>query len=158
MDSPAAPGGREVADALSGAPATEAVAEVVPPPATPAVAPAAGKTEGPGLSGSLMRYWRYVEALGLEGASLDELVAGPPADPGAAAPAEPAEPAAPVPVAQVEQEIIPITALCYSGPAALERAISLRDQVTSAIASGVDAADLIEEVFDLVQLGLATDR
>ena len=149
---------REVAAALSGAPAAEAaeaVAEVVPPPATPAVAPAAGETEGPGLSGSLMRYWRYVEALGLEGASLDELIAGPPADPGAAAPAEPA---APVAVAQVEAEVIPITALCYSGPAALERAISLRDQVTSAIASGVDATDLIEEVFDLVQLGLATDR
>ena len=155
---------REVAAALSGAPATEAVeaveavAEVVPPPAAPTVAPAADETEDPGLAGSLMRYWRYAEALGLEGASLDQLIAGPPADPGAAAPAEPAEPAAPVAAAQVEEEVMPITALCYSGPAALERAISLRDQVTSAIASGVDATDLIEEVFDLVQLGLPTDR
>ena len=59
---------------------------------------------------------------------------------------------------QVEEEVIPIAALCYSGPAALQRAISHRDQVTSAIASGVDATDLIEEVFDLVQLSLATDR
>lgn len=54
-------------------------------------------------------------------------------------------------------EIVPITQFCYSGSAALRRAISLRDEVRAALADlpdGQHVAELIEEIFDLVQLGV----
>jgi hypothetical protein len=52
---------------------------------------------------------------------------------------------------------VPIGALLYSGPAALERALALRDDVRRALESPIPDADavreLVEEIFDLVQLG-----
>jgi chemotaxis protein histidine kinase CheA len=54
-------------------------------------------------------------------------------------------------------DVVPITEYCYSGPAALERAISLRSEVRAAMASGTDQenlTELLEEIFDLVQLGI----
>jgi hypothetical protein len=71
----------------------------------------------------------------------------------APAPAAPATRAAP---AAAVDEPVPITALCYSGKTALDRALSLRDRVAELVASGAPAGDvqeLLEEVFDLVRLG-----
>lgn len=98
--------------------------------------------------GSWIRYERYAHALGSAEASLEALIAGPPADPAVAAPkADGAEAA-----------VVPITSLCYSGKAALQRALTLRETVRRALASGApdmaDVTELIQEVFDLVKLGL----
>ncbi len=119
-----------------------------PPPAAVDVAPDTGD-ERPGLAGSLVRYRRYVAALGLDGGSLDELLAGPPADPALTAVAA----AEPAPI----EEPVAITTLCYAGTAALNRALSLQDRVRDTLAAGDDATELIEEVFDLVKLSLTAD-
>ena len=84
----------------------------------------------------------------------------------------PAAAAVPLTVAETEDEIadsdgaedtelvetvLPITAFCYSGTGALRRAMSLRAQIDEALANGHDEqplSDLLDEVFDLVQLGL----
>jgi chemotaxis protein histidine kinase CheA len=137
---------------------------VAPRPPRPAAPAPAHHDEPADLAGSLMRYRRYLETLGLGAPSLSELLAGPPADPHQArpAPAPPvrtptpaAAPAAPATVAAAEP--VPITDLCYRGPAALERAVHLRERVDALFAAGVPTAEvqeLVEEVFDLVQLGL----
>ncbi len=107
------------------------------PAAPPSVAAAVADDDGFGLAASFARYERYVAALGVKPASLDELLAGPPAVPG--------------------EGIVPIAEICYSGPAAIERAMSLRTQVRAALAgTKADSAhinDLLEEIFDLFQLG-----
>lgn len=106
-----------------------------------------GAEEGPGLVGSYQRFDRLVAALGVGTPSLDELLAGPPTPPSAAPAASPADTA----------DVVPITTLLYSGESALRRLTSLRDQVRGVLAgTGPDGAvlkDLIEEVFDLVELG-----
>jgi hypothetical protein len=136
-------------------PEPEPVAEI-------ADAPIALETETADLVGSWARYQRYADRLGLEPPSLDELLAGPPADPGLAVAEEPepaAEEAEPIAEAAVEEELVPITDLCYSGAAALERAKSLRAEIQEGLAAEAPSADLrelIEEVLDLVELGLAT--
>jgi len=136
------------------------------PVAAIAEAPIALETETADLVGSWLRYRRYADQLGLEPASLDELLAGPPADPDLAVAEEP-EPAAveeelvavaeePEPAA-VEEELVSITEFCYSGAAALERARSLRAEIQEGLAEEAPSADLrelIEEVLDLVELGL----
>jgi chemotaxis protein histidine kinase CheA len=59
-----------------------------------------------------------------------------------------------------EEPVVPITELCYSGAAAFERALSLRSQVEAALAKvpshgvGRELNDLIQEIFDLVELGV----
>lgn len=68
------------------------------------------------------------------------------------------EPEPPAVVPEPEEEAVaPITDFCYSGAAALERAVSLRAQVRAALDQN-DPSDtlqeLLEEIFDLVQLGL----
>jgi hypothetical protein len=144
---------------------TPAVARTVAAP-TPATAGPADEDEPADLAGSLIRYRRYLATLGLGTASLSELIAGPPADPRRAhvppttpAPAPTAVAAAPATV--VTDELIPITDLCYRGAAALHRAASLRAEVEALFAAGVPAGevrDLVEDVFDLVQLGLAANQ
>ena len=158
------------------APAPPVVTAAAPPVAEPMLEE---DHETPDLAGSLTRYHRYLETLGLGPASLSELLAGPPADPAiAASPAEPAwvaepehpepdldlaeEPLAPaaVPVA-TPPELVPITTLCYAGPTALDRALSLRDSVHALAASGASGpklTELLDEIFDLVRLGLDGDR
>jgi hypothetical protein len=83
-------------------------------------------------------------------------LAGPPAVP--SAPSAVSGPSAP----PAAQDVVPITAFCYSGDAAIERALSLRDQVRAALADaasdGATIHDLIEEIFDLVQLGTGRTR
>ena len=53
--------------------------------------------------------------------------------------------------APVGDDLIPVDALLYRGRAALDRAIELRDGLRSA--SGAPAAEVLEEIYDL--LGLA---
>jgi len=121
----------------------------IEPAAEPAPAPrSGGGEETPDLPGTWVRYQRYADTLGLGEPSLDELLAGPPADP-TAAPAAREAPA--------EEVVIPIAQLCYSGEAALRHAVSLRTQIRTALEAGQDRADLrdlIEEALDLVELGL----
>jgi hypothetical protein len=151
-------------------------ADAMPAPATtPGVAeqsaskPLAADLGEPGLEASWARFEQLLEARGLGSPSLDELIgATPPKEPAAekaaeGAPAEPrprvdraaeshAERAAAAPIAPV-----PITDLCYSGRDALVRAAGLRRQITDHLAAGAPSEsvrDLIEEVLDLVDLGL----
>jgi hypothetical protein len=149
------------------APAPVAIPERRAAAAGAAAAPAIEQESGD-LAGSLIRYHRFVTTLGWGTASLAEVLAGPPADPAFTA-AEALEipepefggrrdaPAAPVATA----EPVPITALCYSGPEALRRAMSLREELRRLVTEGAppDAiTELAEEVFDLVQLGLDGGR
>lgn len=140
----------------SPAPATPAAPRAPAPATPPVVSAAVADDDGFGLAASFARYERYVAALGMKPASLDELLAGPPAVPAAAvapamATADTAE------TAGMAGVIVPITDLCYSGPAAIERAMSLRAQVRAALAgTKADSGhinDLLDEIFDLVQLG-----
>ena len=130
-------------------------------PARPQPAPARKHDETPDIAGSWARYERLAASTGLGNASLDELLAAP------AAVTEPVAPAVTAPRAAVTatvaaapeapEELVPITDLCYSGRAALARAASLRTEIAGQLASGStgdDLRDLIEEVLDLVDLGL----
>jgi hypothetical protein len=123
--------------------------------------------ETPDLVGSLIKYHLLLDTVGLGSPSLEELVAGPP-EARAPAPVVPIPPVAPIapvaaaapiaPVAPVEPEPVSITSLCYAGKHALDRALSLRDQVNQLVAAGAPAGavqELLEEVFDLVRLGAA---
>lgn len=97
--------------------------------------------ETPDLPGSLLRARRLDETLGVGPASIEALLAGPP-EPGA-------------PTGAVDR-VVAVQELCYDGPAALQRALSLREQVRAALGTAAPQAqmtDLIEEIFDLLQLG-----
>jgi len=130
--------------------------------AVPAEAPGA---EAPGLVGSYQRFEQLVQQFGLGPASLEELLAGPPGEP-APVPIRTEPPrAAPVPAgAGVAEEagIVPIADLLYRGEAAFRRALSLREQVRSLLAqsspNGSALRELVEEVFDLIQLGIGSER
>jgi chemotaxis protein histidine kinase CheA len=103
--------------------------------------------ESSDLAGSWARYERYVDALGLGQPSLDDLLGGPPADPRHA-----------VPAALDVSALVPVTELCYRGQAALDRALSLRVEIRTALEAGETGPamrDLVEEVLDLVELGSA---
>ena len=156
------------------APQPAAQAEQPAPPSEPAVAP---EHETPNLVGSIFRYQRLLETLGLGIPSLEELMAGAPVEPAMARVSSAApQPAAPAPAgpviapvaavptsaalarAEAEDEIVLIEAICYSGKNALNRALSLREQVNVLVAAGAPATEvqeLLEEVFDLVRLGAA---
>ncbi len=130
----------------------------------PAAKPARGV---PGLVSAYQGYEQLVATLGPGEPSLDDLLAGPPgmaAAPAAvAAPAAAPAAAAPTPPAgPAVQDVVPITQLCYSGEAAIQRALSLRDRVRAALADatsdGAAVNDLIEEIFDLVELGTGRTR
>ena len=103
----------------------------------------------------MTRAERYRAVYGDGPASLDDLMAGPPADPAG----ETAPPTAAVPVASDETDaVVSISDLCYDGPGALERAMSLRDDVLAAVGSDeAHVTELLEEIFDLVQLGIETN-
>jgi hypothetical protein len=62
-----------------------------------------------------------------------------------------------VPV-EVEEELVSITTLCFSGPAALIEAHNVRERIRSELAEAEwDAAlitDLVDELLDLVELGV----
>lgn len=133
------------------APEPRRAAAVPAPVAAPAAPPAAGDDldrETPDLAGSMLRYERLVATHGWGTPSVAALISGD----GGTAVAVAAAPPAPAPAP------IPIESLCYSGRAALERALGLRSQVRELIAAGAPndvVQELLEEVFDLVRLGSA---
>lgn len=75
--------------------------------------------------------------------------------PAAAAPAggEAAAPEAEDPAAQPKGPLVPLEDLCYSGEAALRRALELRPALEKALAEGRPPQDLLDEIFDLIRLG-----
>ena len=162
-----------VADTPSVAPAPPAqrpsrtpfmIADAPPEPAPePAIdrptegAPPEDAGEDAGLVGSWTRFQRYAEALGLEGPSLDELLAGPPADPLRSVMRTGTPVTAPPPTAAPKVTAPPITDYCYRGRAALARAAGLRREIQTKLGAGAtsdDLRDFIEELLDLVDLGL----
>ena len=114
--------------------------------------------DAPGLVGSYQRFDRLVATLGMGAPSLEELLSGPPAWPARTTP--PAAPAASA--APAADGIVSISELLYSGDAATRRLTTLRDQVRQVLAgaspNGTVLKDLIEEVFDLVELGAGHGR
>jgi hypothetical protein len=141
--------GRAPAPPPAAAPAPVPVAAPPPAPApAPVPAPVGESTD---LAGSYATYQAMVDALGLKPASLDELLSGPPAMP---APVR----AADQPAAAASDTLPSIADFCYRGSAALERALSLKTAIHAALASGdgrEQAGELLDEVFDLIQLGLS---
>ncbi len=130
------------------------VVPATPPTETPAVPTAAKVPElaeaGTGLSAGFSEYHRLMRTAPAAPLSLAALLeGGPSAAPVVAAPIPELAPAAQAEV------IAPITDYCFSGAAALERAMRLQSEVRKAMAEGPSPAlhDLIEEVFDLVKLG-----
>jgi hypothetical protein len=141
-----------------------------PPPATTATGVNVD-LDAPGLEASWALFERLLETRGLGTPSLQELIgapeaSGPPSE-GAVAPPPggPERPAVAVteapgtagPPAPAEPEPVPILVLCYSGRDALVRAAGLRREITEQLVAGAPShsvRDLIEEVLDLVDLGL----
>jgi chemotaxis protein histidine kinase CheA len=58
------------------------------------------------------------------------------------------------PQAVSSDDIVPIEQLCYSGERALQRALELKPEVERLAAANPAARDTIEEVFDLIRLGI----
>jgi hypothetical protein len=154
--------------APSAAEATHPARTTVPPAAAPAPAgsPAPAAPDVLGLAGSYQRFERLAAALGAGNPSVDTLLSGPPlitpSGRGVARPSAPA-PSTPAPRAIAGGDgLIPIGDLVYSGPAALDRALALREDVRRALTSSAPDADavreLIEEIFDLVALGQGRGR
>ncbi|HUH12835.1 MAG TPA: hypothetical protein VMK65_06975 [Longimicrobiales bacterium] len=56
--------------------------------------------------------------------------------------------------AEADLPLIPIEELCYSGEAALQRALDLRTDIERVLDQGAPAGPLLDEVFDLIRLGL----
>lgn len=85
-------------------------------------------------------------------ASVQERVAaaGAARKPGAAAAG-----AADAPEQGTEAEVVPIETLLYSGDAALERALELRQRVEAAAGDDEDAREAVAELFDLVRLAMS---
>jgi len=84
----------------------------------------------------------------------------PPADFSGAAPFEPPAPHSdPLTTPEEDRmneadEVVDITELCYSGQAALRAALELRADLEEVAGENPDARETVEEVFDLIRLGL----
>ena len=131
---PAAPA--TPAEPASLATASRPTASSAPAPPSSADTPAQA-----GLAASMDVYHQLSVADGGGQAPLEKLFAGPPTT--ATAPPEPAT-----------DQLPPITEYCYTGPAALRRVLELRERLPG---SANDEADqILQEIFDLVALGLET--
>lgn len=141
---------RVVATALAG------VATAAAAPATTVAAPTlpAPSEDAPGLVGSYQRFDRLAASLGMGSPSIEALLSGPPR--------WPAVVGVGVADAAPGDGIVSIGDLLYRGDAASQRLTSLRDQVRRVLAGaspdGAALKDLIEEVFDLVELGAGRGR
>ena len=80
--------------------------------------------------------------------------AAPAAAPPPPPPATPRPAPAPAAKPQEEDDVVPIESLCYRGPAALRRALELRPQLEPLVAGNPAAREVLEELFDLIRLGL----
>jgi chemotaxis protein histidine kinase CheA len=150
---------------LDAPPVVEVPQPVVPSPiqaTQPTRVPVPSEPKGPelaeagtGISAGFAEFSRLMRTAPQAPPPLTALLEGTPAVAPVAAAPIPGPPAA----AQAE-EIAPITDYCFSGAAALERAMLLQSEVRKAMAEGPSPAlhDLIEEVFDLVKLGSQQPR
>ncbi len=60
-------------------------------------------------------------------------------------------------IVPIEELLVPVTDFCYSGRSALEHALSLRSDLQTALSAddgGQRASELVEEVLDLIELGI----
>jgi hypothetical protein len=73
--------------------------------------------------------------------------AGPPLDAG-----QPEQPPIEPPAVDAGERAVPIEGLTYSGDAALERALALREVIDRATAHDPVARDVVDELFDLIRL------
>lgn len=168
------------------APATVAAPPVAAAPepitAAPVPAPAAPPEKGADLATAYATFDRLVAERGLRPGSLDEFLSGAAtaAPPDVAVPVRrpvaptrelrrvPAEVAlredAVVPIealAPAEEAVAPIESLLYGGDRALKRILELKRDLDAAASAGGDGARLtalLNEVFDLVELGLGAGR
>ena len=143
------------------APYARPVAESVAAPqarTAPAAAPADAGEDPPetnDLSGSWVRYQRYVDELGLGEPSLDELVSGPPAVPGTVTALTPAPHVTPETASTVTDRAVDVAGLEYGGESAVARAHKIRDKIRAQLSGqpNTDALNaLVEELTDLVAL------
>ena len=135
---PAAPAAPAEPASLAAASRPTASSAPAAPPAPPSSADTPAQA---GLAASMDVYHQLSVADGGGQAPLEELFAGPPAT--AAAPPESATDQLPL-----------ITQYCYTGPAALRRALELREQLPGS--ANDEAGQILQEIFDLVELGLET--
>jgi chemotaxis protein histidine kinase CheA len=135
--------------------------EPEPPEAEPvSVAEQPVEIPEPTSSEDLTTSWARYEEVTAEPSSavlsIDELLSGVTAAPDQAASVSEVELPEPVAV-PADQEIVPITDLCYSGASAVERAQEVHGEIRSVLAQPeLDRSllnDLVEEILDLVDLG-----
>ncbi|HXY19827.1 MAG TPA: hypothetical protein VEH83_07500 [Gemmatimonadales bacterium] len=122
----------------------------------PAEAEAAAPAEpGTALADAYAALARLTVATAPETSALDRLLAEPAEEVGAV----PVELLAPY---EDESGIVPVESLLYRGQAALKHALALQPEIEALLAArnggGAQLAALVREVFDLVQLGLGTER
>ncbi len=133
-------------------------------PVAPAEPEAAGAAVGPAapeqpsgddwLAASFADY-DHLLAAGSAGTPLAELFEQPidaPAPGPAALPVHPASAEDVGWVDQSDEEIAPITDYCFTGAAALTQAMSLKEKLQIGVPA--ERQELLEEIFDLVELGL----
>ncbi len=109
------------------------------PTATPGAASAPAGPAGPDWLASSFTTYDELRATGEDGAILGQVFA----QGAATAVALPAD---------AEEVIAPITDYCYAGAAALKQAMALREKLATGLPE--DHQDLLQEIFDLVELGL----
>jgi hypothetical protein len=152
--------------AEAGAPATAPPARHPEPaagplwPVEPTPEPAPIAIAAGGLSEAFETYDRLSAVHAIVPGPLDDLFGGAaPIEPATAPVLAPPAPAA-VPVPE-DGPIVDIDTLLFRGPAALRRAIALKSTLDARLAAGESdtpgTADLLREVFDLIQLGLNAD-
>jgi len=104
-----------------------------------------GKTEAPPDEPAIAAALAATEAGTASPAPTPERPAGHAVPAGRAAPAGPAT---------GTMEPVPIETLCYRGEAALRHALELRPQIEAVLARRGDVTSLLDELFDLIRLGL----
>ncbi len=114
--------------------------------------PAAKTMEGEDWLATSFDSYREMTASGGNGTALGELFGGPDTAPAAPATPEPPAQMAEVRAPEPAQAIAPITDFCYSGPSAMKQAMVLKKQLQEALPE--DHRDLLQEIIDLVNLGL----
>lgn len=139
-------------------PAAESVAasQVQPTPASTETDSDEALPETNDLSGSWARYQRYLDTYGPGEPSLDELIAGPPADPRSVPTTSPAPYVTPETSTTVTDSVVDVAELEYAGESAVARARQLRDRIRTQLRSDPPDTDvldsLVEELTDLVAL------
>jgi len=149
------------------------VAGIAPTPA-PADArpPRQSSPDGADIAASYLGFEQLITERGLPMGSLAELVAGGVTVPPSPAPesrttrprltAVPERPVVPVAaLAPDDDGVVAVESLLYRGDAALRRALELKRELAAATSAGATPARLnalINEVFDLVELGLGSGR